>query len=80
MRVLQMSVILSQIIKWADPSEKGIYGFSDVMRANNVHDVVYGKILLIRCIPNFKSDLINNMGHMRISGTEPSPVTLIQTK
>ena len=27
-----------------------------------------------------KSDLINNMDHMRISGTEPSSVILSQTK
>ena len=29
----------------------------------------YKKILLLRCIHHFKSDLINNMDHMRISGT-----------
>ena len=28
----------------------------------------------------FKSDLINNMNHMHISGTEPSSVILSQTK
>ena len=28
----------------------------------------------------FKSDLINTMDHMRISGTEPSSVILSQTK
>ena len=28
----------------------------------------------------FKSDLINNMDHMRISGTEPSSVILSLTK
>ena len=28
----------------------------------------------------FKPDLINNMDHMRISGTEPSSVILSQTK
>ena len=28
----------------------------------------------IRCIHHFKSDSINNMDHMRISSTEPSPV------
>ena len=28
----------------------------------------------------FKSDLINNMDHMRILGTEPSSVILSQTK
>ena len=31
-------------------------------------------------IHHFKSDLINNMDHMRISGTEPSSVILSQTK
>ena len=29
---------------------------------------------------NFKSDLINNMDHMRISGTEVSSVILSQTE
>ena len=38
------------------------------------------KRLLLRCIHHFKSDLINNMDHMRISGTEPSSVILSQTK
>ena len=33
-----------------------------------------------RCIHHFKSDFINNMDHMRISGTEPSSVILSQTK
>ena len=33
-----------------------------------------------RCIRHFKSDLINNMDHMRISVTEPSSVILKQTK
>ena len=32
----------------------------------------YKKRLLIRCIHHYKSDLINNMDHMRISGTEHS--------
>ena len=36
--------------------------------------------LLLRCIHHFKSDLINNIDHMRISGTEPSSVILSQTK
>ena len=40
----------------------------------------YEKILLLRRIHHFKSDLINNMDHMRISGTEPSPVILSQTE
>ena len=40
----------------------------------------YKKRLLPRCIHHFKPDLINNMDHMRISGTEPSLVILRQTK
>ena len=40
----------------------------------------YKKRLLLRCLHNFQSDLINNMDHMRISGTEPSSVILNQTK
>ena len=36
------------------------------------------KRLLLRCIHHFLSDLINNMDHMRISGTEPSSVILSQ--
>ena len=35
---------------------------------------------MLRCIHHFESDLINNMDHMRISGTEPSSVILSQTK
>ena len=38
------------------------------------------KRLLLRCIHHFKSDLMNNMDNMRISGTEPSSVILSQTK
>ena len=41
----------------------------------------YEKRLLLRFIHHFKSELINNMDHMRISGTEPSSVILLsQTK
>ena len=35
--------------------------------------------LLLRCLHHFESDLINNMDHMRISGTQPSSVILSQT-
>ena len=31
--------------------------------------IIYEKRLLLGCIHHFKSDLINNMDHMRISGT-----------
>ena len=41
---------------------------------------LYEKRLLLRCIHHFKSDLINKMDHMRISGTEPSSVILNQKK
>ena len=40
----------------------------------------YEKRLILRCIHHFKSDLINNIDHMRISGTEPSSVILSQNK
>ena len=29
------------VYKWAGPSKEGAYGFSDVMRANDVDDVIY---------------------------------------
>ena len=32
----------------------------------------YKMRLLLRCIQHFKTDLINNVDHMRISSTEPS--------
>ena len=32
------------------------------------------------CLHHFKSDLINNMDHMRISGNKPSSVILSQIK
>ena len=42
--------------------------------------MTYKKRLLPRCIHHFKSDLINNMDHMRIWGTEPSSVILSQKR
>ena len=38
------------------------------------------KRLLLRCIHHFKSDLINDLDHMRISDTESSSVMLLQRK
>ena len=38
------------------------------------------KRLLLWCIHNFKSALINDMDHGRISGTEPLSVILSQRK
>ena len=40
----------------------------------------YKRRLLLSCIRHFQSYLINNMDHMRNSGTEPSSVVLSQTK
>ena len=40
--------------------------------------ILINKRLLLRCLHHFKSDLINDMDHMRISGTEPSSVILSQ--
>ena len=45
--------------------------------SSDTHQVVE---LLQRCIYHFKSDLINDMDHMRISGTEPSSVILNHRK
>ena len=47
---------------------------------NNHLSFIIIKILLLRYVHQFKSDIINNMDHMRISGTEPSSVILGQTK
>ena len=54
--------------------------------SNAVHSriaVVEGKNIkrfLLRCIHHFKSDIINNMDHIRILGNEPSSVILRQIK
>ena len=49
--------------------------------SSDTHQIVeIKKRLLPRCIHHFKSDLINSMDHMRISGIEPSSVILSQTK
>ena len=47
---------------------------------NQVHCSWNIKRLILRCIHHFKSNFINNMDHMRISGTEPSSVILSLTK
>ena len=41
---------------------------------------IYKKRLLLRCIHHFKSDLIYNMEHMRISGIEASSGMLYSNK
>ena len=43
---------------------------------NSERVLKYKNRLLLRNIHHFKSDLIYDMDHMRISGTEPSSVIL----
>ena len=49
--------------------------------SSGTHQVVeilkFKRRLLLRCIYHFKSDLINNMDHMRISGTRVIYLSLI---
>ena len=62
-------------------SSKRALHIDDRLRGeNNGVRMEYEKRLLLRCIHHFKSDLINNMDHMRISGTEPSSVILSKTE
>ena len=42
--------------------------------------MIYEKRLLLRCVQRFEPNWINNMDHMRISGTDPSLVILYQFK
>ena len=40
--IISIRSILSIIVNiWADPSEKGAYGFFDIMLANDLDDVIY---------------------------------------
>ena len=48
-------------------------------QTTKITQLKYKKRLLLRYI-HFKSDLINNMDHMRISGIEPSSVILMPNK
>ena len=44
-----------------------------------VSSTKYEEGLILRCIHNFKSNIFNNMVHMRISGSDPSLLILGQT-
>ena len=44
-----------------------------------IDPIKYKKRPLLRRIHHFKSDLFHNTDHVRISGTKPSSVILIQT-
>ena len=48
--------------------------YFDVYSTTTLHLHQYKKRLLLRCIHHFKSDLINNMDHMRKSGSKPSSI------
>ena len=91
---LQLMLNLSRTIRLFTKScpyyrTRPFYTVNSTTRWNSFLTYVYNyfwdddkckKILLLRCIHHFISDLINNMDHMRISGTEPSYVILSQTK
>ena len=63
---------------WDYDNEKPILMYS----TSNLNFLFYSikKRFPLRCIHHFKSDLINDMDHMHISGTEPSSVILSQRK
>ena len=71
--IFQMNILRVQIRL----SSSNVIGTQEDNR--RVKEDKYKKRLLLRCIRHFKSDLINNMDHTRISGTEPSSVILSQT-
>ena len=86
------SVILSQkrnfqklkrdvlnVPKQAEAKRDGVINAENLDALKRYESTEYKKRLLLRCIHHFKSDIINNMDHMRISGTEPSSVILSQT-
>ena len=53
--------------------------FCSIPKSNYWHVIgLKIKRLLLRCLQHFKSDSINNMYHIRISGNEPSSVILSQ--
>ena len=66
-------------VKWME-----VYSFRFHQSKSLLHTKIkwyeYKNRLLLRCIHHFKMDLINNMDHMRILGTEPSSLILSQTK
>ena len=69
MRILSILLIKSDF-KWCIHLNRSLFLYLNQ----------YKKRLLLRYVHHFESDLINNMDHMRISGTEPSSVILNQTK
>ena len=54
-------------------------GLSGPQTVTITKSLKYKEGLLLRCIQHLKSDLINDMDLMRISGTESSSMILIQT-
>ena len=61
--------------------------FLGFLKENKYYHLPYAYLIWIETytemytnVHHFKSDLINKVDHMRISGTEPSSVILSQTK
>ena len=78
-------VFISQLIRYARAYSSCECSILRAVRLSNKllgqgYVKEYKKRLLQRCIHHFLSDIINNVDHMRISGTEPSSVILSQTK
>ena len=61
-RCMYYQTLLREFLKWVKCC---------ILELNNLKGK-YEKRLLLKCLHNFKSDLINYMEHMRISGSEPS--------
>ena len=68
--ILTTSLVYGQILKWIHHVV--------IWLCNAITEGLYKKRLLLRCKHRFKSDLMNNINHMRISGTEPSSAILTQ--
>ena len=69
---------LSDFISTCDDIEDSVLETGHARLYVCLLSIQYKKRLLLRCIHHFESDLINNMDHMRILGTEPSSVVLSQ--
>ena len=74
-----ITLILFTIYKIYRVSEQKAKALN-VITILNYFEMNLKKRLLLRCIHHFKSDWINEMDHMRISGTEPSSVILSQRR
>ena len=58
----------------------GLRGLTGPPAVTLTKQLKYKMRLLLRCIHHFKTDFLNNMDYMRISGTKPPSVILSQAK